>query len=294
MYAAFCSDPLNPRNVDPDYEREASFAKDAGFDVIVIDHDELDHRIAPRAALKRARISETGPLVYRGWMLRAEAYAQLHQAFVDKEIRPFVSPGHYETCHHAPNSAEALKAFTPDTKFISLSDLDNKEKIHDILNGFSQGGVVIKDWVKSQASGYWSEACYIPDVRDRSHADRVITRFRELQGDSLIGGIVFKQYVPLEPVGAPAHEFRAFVVNGQVVGCWPRSSEANSIGKPPVDLMNDIAAVVDSPFSSLDLSIDQNGKWWLLEVGDGQVSGLPTPEAAPILYKALAAAMSDC
>ena len=293
MYAAFCADPLNPRKVEPDYELEASCARDVGFDVIVIDHDELDQRTNPKAALKPARISESGSIVYRGWMLRSNAYTQLHNALLDRQLQPLVSAKNYEACHHAPNSIEALKSFTPQTKFVVIDDLDNKYKISDTLSSFVEGGVVIKDWVKSQASGYWHEACYIPDIQDRANAEKVINRFRELQAESLVGGIVFKRYVPLLPIGSPAHEYRAFVVRGSVVGCWPRSVEASRIGRPPQDLLDQIALCLESPFASMDLSIDENGKWWLLEVGDGQVSSLPAPEAASELFEALAIAMAN-
>lgn len=292
MYAAFCSNPLNPKKVEPDYELEAASARDAGFEVIVINHDELDHTIAPHVALKQARISGAGSFIYRGWMLRNEAYAQLHQALQERGIQPLVSPKQYQECHHAPYSAESLKKFSPKTKFVPLNDLENKSKIYDTLSAFKPGGVVIKDWVKSQASGYWHEACYIPDTQDKFNAEKIINRFRELQADDLTGGIVFKQYIPLQPVGSPAFEYRAFVVNEKIIGCWPRSSEANRIGTPPRELLEQIAACIESPFASMDLSVDENGKWWLLEIGDGQVSGLPIPEAAPVLFNALALALS--
>lgn len=292
MYVAFPADPLNPRKVEPDYEFEAACARDVGFNVVVIDHDELDHRIDPKAALRSARISESGSFVYRGWMLRSNAYAQLHDALLCKNLQPYVSVKQYEAGHHAPNSIDALTAFTPTTKFVRIEELDNGSEISNALSSFSEGGVVIKDWVKSQASGYWDEACYIPDVQDTAKAKEVIHRFRELQADSLVGGIVFKRYIPLLPVGAPAYEYRAFVVAGRVVGCWPRLAEANQIGSPPQELLEQIASCIESPFVSMDLSIDENGKWWLLEIGDGQVSGLPTPQAASPLFDALAIAMS--
>jgi len=293
MYAAFCADPLNPRKVEPEYEIEAACARAAGFEVIVIDHDELDHRIAPDAALKPARISDAGSLIYRGWMLQAEAYTQLYLALKAKGIQPLVSPEQYVACHHGPNSTVPLKKFTPKTEFVLLADLDNESKIDETLSAFAGGGIVIKDWVKSQASGYWSEACYIPDSTDHANAIKVIKRFRELQAESIVGGIIFKEYVPLLPIGLPAYEYRAFVVNGNVVGCWPRSSEANQIKSPPRELLDRIASCVESPFVSVDLSIDENDKWWLLEVGDGQVSGLPVPEAATDLFETLSAALSE-
>ena len=91
-----------------------------------------------------------------------------------------------------------------------------------------------------------------------------------------------------QPAGAPAYEYRAFFVDGQVVGCWPRSDLARELGPPPAELMAQVAAKVPSPFASADFGADQSGRWWLLEVGDGQVSGLPEPEAARPVFAALA------
>jgi hypothetical protein len=146
----------------------------------------------------------------------------------------------------------------------------------------------VKDWVKSQASGYWNEACYIPNASDFKQATRVIERFVDLQGDSLVGGLVFKRYLPLVPEGAPAYEHRAFIVDGKIVGLWPRFEMSTQPPEPPLDVLAEIAECVPSPFASADFAIDVHGKWWLLEVGDGQVSGLPSPEAAGPVMRQLA------
>ena len=45
---------------------------------------------------------------------------------------------------------------------------------------------------------------------------------------------------------------------------------------------------IPSPFASADFALNADGKWWLLEVGDGQVSGLPDPKAAGAVFAALA------
>jgi hypothetical protein len=120
----------------------------------------------------------------------------------------------------------------------------------------------------------------------------VISRFRELQGESLAGGLVFKSYVPLVPAGGRAFEYRAFIVAARVAGCWPRSEPAREIASPAASLLADVAAKVPSPFASADFGCDQDGRWWLLEAGDGQVSGLPTLDAAPPVFAALAALAS--
>lgn len=288
-YAIFCTDPLDPRAVDPAFLVEAHAARAAGFTVARIDHDELDQRIDPHAAIRPARFDGEGSAVYRGWMLSAEAYRALFEGLQNRGVNLATSPTEYAACHHAPGSYDALAQWAPKTTWLSLGSINDVEAARRALSEFGSSPAIVKDWVKSQASGYWAEACFIPDASNGPEASRVISRFMELQGDSLAGGLVFKAYVPLVPVGSPAFECRAFVVDGRVVGCWPRSEQAGAIGVPPASLLEEIAAKVPSPFASADFGRDASGKWWLLEVGDGQVSGLPdTDEAAPALFDALA------
>jgi hypothetical protein len=222
-------------------------------------------------------------------MLSIEAYEGLSEALSARGVKLLTSPEQYAACHYTPGSYAALANWMPKTVWLDLVDLDNQVKRRTLLDQFGSTPIVVKDWVKSQASGYWNEACYIADASDVEHVDRVISRFRELQGDSLVGGLVFKAYVPLLPVGGPAFEYRAFVVHGRVVGCWPRSMPAEQLGGPPPRLLEEIAERVPSPFASADLGRDRDGRWWLLEVGDGQVSGLPDARAASAIFDAVAA-----
>ena len=292
-YAIFCADPLNERNAEPDFAGELPEARAAGFTPILLNHDALDHDIDPAEALRKSRITEPGRAVYRGWMLRSEAYRALSDALLARGVKLVTTPAAYDACHHAPRSYDALKSFMPKTVWTPLDELDDPKAIGGALAQFGGSAVIIKDWVKSQAAGYWTEACFIPDAADTDHAFRVIERFRELQADSLVGGIVFKSYVPLIPRGEPAYEHRAFVVGGRAVGCWPRSDAAGKHDGPPVELMTEVAARAPSPFASADFGVDDVGRWWLLEVGDGQVSGLPSEATARPVFQELAALMPD-
>jgi len=287
-FAIFCADPLDPRAVEPAFADEAQAARDAGFSVVRIDHDELDHRIDPIAALRQSRFDGAGTAVYRGWMMSIEAYQALYEALRARSILLATSPREYAACHHAPGSYPALAEWMPKTVWIKQDRIESGEAIGAAVEPFGHSSLILKDWVKSQASGYWEEACFIADAADSGSVHRTIARFRELQGDSLVGGLVFKQYIPLLPVGAPAHEYRAFIVDGRLVGCWPRSEAANVLGPPPAGWLGRIAAQVPSSFASADFGRDEVGRWWLLEVGTGQVSGLPVATAAVPLFQALA------
>lgn len=288
LYAIFCADPLNPRAVDPVFSAEMEAARLAGFTPVRLDHDELDNRVDAEAALRGARFDGEGKGVYRGWMLSEAAYAAMFAALARRGVDLVTSPEEYLACHTTPGSYDALRDWMPETAWVPISSINDANAIQTVLAKFGRSPVIVKDWVKSQAAGYWAEACFIPDASDTDAAQQVIRRFRELQGEGLAGGLVFKSYVPLLPEGAPALEHRAFIAAGAVVGCWPRSEQAAKIGSPPTSLLDAVASRVPGPFASADFGRDVDGRWWLLEVGDGQVSGLPDESAAEPIFAALA------
>jgi hypothetical protein len=287
-YALFCADPLNPRSVDPAFQVEMEAARAAGFTPVRIDHDELDHRVDADAALRPAHFDGEGKAIYRGWMLSTGAYEPLFGALSRRGIDLVTSPEAYAACHTTPGSYGPLRDWMPETAWVPMESIDDARAVQDVLSKFGSSPIIVKDWVKSQAAGYWAEACFIPDASDTAGAYRVIARFRELQGESLAGGLVFKRYVSLLPTGAPTLEHRAFIAGGKVVGCWPRSEQAKEIGAPPGLILNAVASSVPSPFASADFGCDLDGRWWLLEVGDGQVSGLPDEMPAAAIFAALA------
>ena len=291
-FAIFCADPLDSKSVEPYFADEVEPAKAAGFSPIRLNHDDLNRRIDPASSLMKTRFDGQGRAIYRGWMLSVEAYAALYVTLAERGISLLTTPAQYQTCHHTPCSYAALSEWMPKTAWLPIEEIDDRSRVRQVTEQFGSSPLIIKDWVKSQASGYWREACYISDASNAEEVDRVVSRFRDLQAESLVGGVVFKAYVPLLPVGDPAHEYRAFVVHGRVVGCWPRCEAARELGSPPRDLLNRIATKIPSPFASADFGRDQEGRWWLLEVGDGQVSGLPSPEAAEAIFTGLALPIS--
>jgi hypothetical protein len=290
-YAIFCADPLDPRAVDPEFRAEVDAAREHGFVPVRLDHDALDHRVDARTALAGCRLGEPGPGVYRGWMLSSAAYAALFEALLGRGVRLLTAPSAYTACHHAPGSWAALSRWMAKTRWVDEAMLDDAAAIRAALEAFGHAPLILKDWVKSQAAGYWAEACSISDASDAAEVSRVVARFRALQGASLVGGLVFRECLPLQPGGAPAHEYRAFAVGGKPIGCWPRSPEAAALPAPPAALLQAIAAAVPSPFASMDFGLDEAGRWWLLEVGDGQVSGLPVAAAAQPVFAALASVL---
>ncbi|HWU00201.1 MAG TPA: ATP-grasp domain-containing protein [Terriglobales bacterium] len=280
-YIIHCSDPIEPSAPDSAFATEAAIARQHGLGSLLIDHDALLASDIKRAC-KRIRTDQAGTAVYRGWMMPAAAYARLHDALDARGITLMTTPAAYVIGHHLPEAHRHLAQWMPLTRTIPLTEIDQPGALTSALAVFQSQAVTVKDWVKSQASGYWAEACFIPDASATEVAQRVIDRFRALQGNDLTGGLVFRRYEALAMIGDQPVEWRCFCLNGVVIGCWPRF-HGETRNPPPPDQLASVAATLPSPFFTADFALGQDGRWWLMETGDGQVSGFPDGAAETVL-----------
>lgn len=288
----FPCDPSRPRAPDPAFAREVEAAEAIGLQVGVIDHDEAARGDAAAAV----RFTPPGPqrVVYRGWMLRPQRYAPLHDALVARGLSPLTSPAAYQATHHLPAWYPHVEGLTPRSRWVVDAPL--VEGAVEAACAFGDAPLVVKDFVKSEKH-LWAEACFVPRASDGAAVARVVSRFLAERGGDLEGGVVLREFVDLERLGAHprsgmplAVEARVFLLDGApalVLPYW----EGTWVPAPPVERFLPALARVGARFMTADLARRADGEWLLLEVGDGQVSGLPE-DAAPIdLYRALAAAL---
>jgi hypothetical protein len=285
-----CADPIAQREPDAAFAAEAGIAEFCGFRTALLDHDALERHGNAEAALRRSKIDEAGPAAYRGWMVRADAYRSLHEALSRRGIRLIDDPAQYAACHHLPEAHAHLGRWMARTTWVRLDRLDDPAALDAALAPFGHGPVVIRDWVKSQAAGYWAEACFIPDASDRAEVKRVLDRFRDLQGGALTGGIVFRAYEALERAGDEVEEWRAVILDGTVLGCWPRFPGTGG-APPPRDLLDPVARAVPGRFATADFARRASGGWLLVEAGAGEVSSFPPGADVPAILTALAASL---
>lgn len=285
MKIIFCTDPLNPGKVDTDYENEFIAAKELGFEVGLISFEDLVDIDDPSAAIKKLKASVDGETaIYRGWMLKPDKYAELYHALKKKNIELINSPKRYRNCHYLPESYNTIEDYTPRSIWFSKEQIsESMDEIYEKLgSAFGTNPVIIKDYVKSHKHE-WNEACFIPNASDSEGVRRVVSRFLELQGEDLNEGIVFREFVNLEFLtihsksGMPlTKEFRVFFLDGeplQVFYYW----DEGDYGDLHLDLFpfTEIAKKIDSRFFTMDIAKVENGDWLIVELGDGQVSGLP-------------------
>jgi hypothetical protein len=118
----------------------------------------------------------------------------------------------------------------------------------------------------------WDEAAFIPNTEDTAAVRSVATRFLELRGDDLVGGIVIRKFESF--VGAEA---RTWWVRGvcRLVTAHPASPDAPPAAGIPVNDIAHAVATLAAPFVTVDLAQSADGRWRIIEVGDGQVSDRP-------------------
>ena len=282
MRIIFCDSGFSPKEVDYMYAEEYKTAKNQFIQTSLISFEELKKGNID-ASLKRVRPSEekiSG--IYRGWMLKPSQYEMLYNSLLKKNIELINNPTEYKFCHYLPESYETIKNFTPKTTFKELKAEFKMEDFKNEINVFGDKPIVIKDYVKSQKH-YWKEACYIPSASDKEKANSVISKFIELQDSDLNEGLVFREYVELEELtnhsesGMPlTKEFRVFVKNREIISVfkyWDEGDYKNV--EPVIEAFEEIIPKIKSNFFTMDISKKKDGNWIIVELGDGQVAGLP-------------------
>jgi hypothetical protein len=237
--------------------------------------------------------------VFRGWMLRPVHYASLYAALLDRNVRLINDPEAYRHCHYLPASYERIAKWTPRTVWLPLtpgSSTPSREILQPLLSPFGKNPLIVKDYVKSRKHE-WLEACFIPSAADMDRVESVVGRFLELQGDDLAEGLVFREYVPFVPLATHSRssmpltrEYRIFWLDGEPLLTAPYWEEGDYAGsEPPIATFRPVAAEIASQFFTMDVAQRaEDGAWQIVELGDGQVAGMP--ERADVLqfYETLA------
>ena len=297
MTIIFCADALQPQNPDRAYNAEVEAARSAGLPCEIISFERLTRDDDAEFAARRVRARQTPDLaIYRGWMLTPDQYRALYDALKARNLLLINTPDAYRHCHYLPESYAQIEADTPRSVWLPLPDCLDFGRVHEALQTFGDAPLIVKDYVKSRKHE-WHQACFVPDASDQASVRRVVAKFVELQGDDLNGGLVFRQYVELKNVGAHSQsgmplsrEFRLFFLNGRLLhrsNYWAQNDDGNE--ELPLELFQDIASGVASRFFTMDVAQQTDGEWIVVELGDGQVAGLPDESEVSAFYRALAA-----
>ena len=268
----YCNHPLYKDQVDEDYREEYQTAG-LNSPCALFSYEDLKEG---KLSLFGEKIS--GLTIYRGWMMKPDMYNFFYDKLEEKGIILINTPEEYKRYHTLPGWYNEFKEFTPESVWENTGTL---ESALDLTIGLS-GSYIVKDYVKSRKHE-WYDACYIQNITDTTNVKKTIGNFIERQGDSLVGGIVLRKFVKLKPIGYHeksgmpiSEEYRVFVYAGRVMiieNYW-RTENKNIISDDEFTWIFTLIDKIRSNFVTMDLGRTEDGKLIVMELGDGQVSGL--------------------
>ena len=91
-----------------------------------------------------------------------------------------------------------------------------------------------------------------------------------------------------------AREYRVFYLDGAPLitsPYWEGGDDSSDV--PPDDLFASAARQVQSRFFAMDVAKTRDGGWMIVELGDGQVAGLPASIGPSQFYNALYARLES-
>lgn len=298
MFVIFCRSPLSRREPDEAYETEYAAAKAAGCAVCLIDYEALVNEGDATKAIKSVTSFDSSvEAVYRGWMMGPDSYAQLFEALLMSGVKLINNPIQFKHCHYLPEWLDGVGPFTPKTTVVSMNETSTvtREQISEAVTPFGKASIILKDFVKSEKH-YWNEACFIPDASDIEHALKVSQRFLQLRGTNLEGGLIFRKFETFKKIGTHSkskmpltEEYRAFVLDGNIMSVMKYWDDADYPDlQPDLEAILNMVASVKSRFFTVDFARLESGNWMIVELGDGQVSGLPDNADVTHFYQRLA------
>lgn len=235
------TDPFSPKKIDEAFAQEASLVKERGFEIYLINTDEIESsKVIPV-------LNSDDNLIYRGWMLNESSYRTLYKKVNNKLL---TSPEQYLYSHHLPNWYPDIKDYTMNSMYCVGEDIGN------LYKEWGNKPAFVKDYVKSLKTGN------PPIISSQEELISVIANMKKFRG-CIEGGIVLRDAKPL----LTDTESRFFVLNGNIY------NNGSLLSLEMNDIAQEISKkVTNSTFFSIDLVKDSSGKVWLVEIGDGQVS----------------------
>ncbi len=300
FYILFRESPFQINKVDEDFEDQFISAKENGFETLLFNFEDLTSADRFSVATKQIKPNEVlASVIYRGWMLTPNQYSMLYNDLLSKNFKLINTAEEYQNCHYLPDSLKFIENRTPKTVF---EKFDNDNSIDNLLEKskiFGQNPVILKDYVKSEKHD-WETACFVADASDTVKLKQSISNLVELRGHQLNEGIVVREFISLNDLtihsksGMPlTEEYRLFFFNKKLLGIYDYWEEGEyKFSKPDTTEFEEIAQRVESNFFSMDIARQKNGELIIIELGDGQVAGLPDKTDRNEFYKLLKICLS--
>jgi ATP-grasp domain, R2K clade family 3 len=291
MLIVFPANPVASNRPDPAFEEEVAAARTAGF---VVGFANLESHFDGDLSLRVP--NGEGRAMYRGWILRVEDYARLELGLAERGYRLLTTAASYQHCYFLPEWYAAVGCeMTPRSIWFPGRSFHMAEVKKRVQAEFGVGSIVLKDYVKSRKHE-WFDACFLRSVADEAELERIVSNFLRLQGDALVGGLVFREFIEFKRIGFHSksrmplvREFRFFVFDGKLVTQAPYWGEGQYEGPTPSpEILTPVLPRIKSRFFAIDVAQKEDGAWLIMEVNDGGSAGIPEGSDVGEFYERLA------
>jgi len=185
-------------------------------------------------------------VIYRGWMLTLVEYAALEKRLGEFNVTMLSTVDNYKSAHYLPEWVDLLEGLTPEShSFKNIIAAKEFVKHHTGTSYF------VKDFVKSLKTETTS---FIENIES---LETWISEVEFYKG-FIEGGICLREVEKFQE----ETELRFFVFNGVIY---------NNNDDIPTIVMN-VANIIKLPFYTVDVVLNDDDVWRVVEIGDGQVS----------------------
>ena len=272
----FPADYFDQNKPDDNFIKEYRAASENNINVLLFSYDTFLEEGKLRL---KGDASLTCPVIYRGWMLKPDQYADLYLRLQKLGMKLITSPQDYKRMHIFPEIYPELKN---DTAAMLVYNSPMQIDYEQIRKTFRR--CMIKDYVKS-VKGTDFPKCISTDIGEDEFRG-LIRKFLSYRGELYTGGICIKEFLELKLYNEKTNEYRVFYCDNQAVTISRNSGQPEYLPQPPESLIKKYSNL-SSPLYTVDYAETEDGSWKIIEAGDGQVSGLSDFQDEVSFYRKL-------
>lgn len=216
------------------------------------------------------------PGIWIGFIPALERYTAIYDAAAKKGIKLINTPHQHQIAMEFDQFYPHLEGLTP--KSIILNSPDDLPRIEAEL-GYP---VFVKGSVKSNKDKGWGAVTAQNRDELKQRIETILLNAHRSRGKAIIRQIVPIRHTRMAPDGFPVgREYRIFLYKTKVLAYsfyWDEFSDSEPLNQADKETMLQIAIEaacrVDVSYISVDTGQLESGEWIVIEIGDGQFSGL--------------------
>lgn len=264
--------------VDSCYQNEFDAVVENGdFELFFYDYEEF---VRDGVLHLNKRPEEAVNAMLRGWMFNGNQYKDFYEKLQARNINLITTPEQYCQMHLFPRAYNLITEDTPE--ILVYPEKEKTVDLEEIKAKFDR--FMIKDYVKSE------KGTDIPKYFDKQTSEEDffywLDVFKQYRGKLFTGGICIKEYVDLKKYGENTNEWRVFYLKGNILSVSRNSGQKDFAAEVPKSFVEKYRNL-PSPFYTVDYGELSDGSWKILEVGDGQVSGLSDNQDAKAFFRGI-------